>query len=171
MSASASSSLRSPFLTLHPCFHYLHYALASLEILLKLASPNFCGSVTKFMGPFPVHSFIHIIHSLNIYWRPTKCKAYSPNTRNSSDQNEQQLLSVRKILPSWRPLSSFGMLKHLWQSLNWNKAPSTWPLGAKGFNPSTWEGEKVDLCEFKASLIYTVGSMLVRAVQWDPVSK
>ena len=33
---------------------------------------------------------------------------------------------------------------------------------AHTFNPSTWEGEQADLCEFKASLVYKVPGQLYR---------
>ena len=40
------------------------------------------------------------------------------------------------------------------------------------FNPRTLEARQVDLCEFKANLVYRVSSRTVRAVrQRKPVSK
>jgi hypothetical protein len=40
------------------------------------------------------------------------------------------------------------------------------------FNPSTQEAERyLDLCEFKASLVYRVSSRTARATQRNPVSK
>ena len=39
------------------------------------------------------------------------------------------------------------------------------------FNPSTWEAEARDLCEFEASLVYRESSRTARATQRNPVSK
>jgi hypothetical protein len=37
------------------------------------------------------------------------------------------------------------------------------------FNPSTWEAEAMDFCEFKANLVDTVNSKTARATQKNPV--
>jgi hypothetical protein len=39
------------------------------------------------------------------------------------------------------------------------------------FNPSTWEAEQVDLCEFKAILVYRVISRTAKATERNPILK
>jgi hypothetical protein len=82
----------------------------------------------------------------------------------------QRNLKGRKVARCYSDLQSGLHAQNL--STSWiKKTPKKLGMVAHTFNASSWEAEAGrTLCEFEASLVYTVSSRTARATQGDPVS-